>query len=299
MAVVTGQTNNAAENAVFGHNDATSAPSGGGVQGAGVFGLSVSPGAAGVFGANNSAKGVGVQGNGPERGVSGFSDGGAGAVGQSNKASGVLATSANGQGLTALSDNDVGVFAQGGSFAGVFYGAVVVNKGPNPKDPNKHPPTTNGSIVINDGSLFVNKGDVILGSADCAEDFGVSNAAQVEPGTVMVLDEEGDLCESYTAYDKRVAGVISGAGSYKPGLVLDRRPGEDRRVPIALLGKVYCKVDAQYGQVAIGDLLTTSPTPGHAMKATDTVKAFGATIGKALRPLEAGQALVPILVALQ
>jgi hypothetical protein len=35
------------------------------------------------------------------------------------------------------------------------------------------------------------------------------------------------------------------------------------------------------------------------MKATDGTKAFGAVIGKALRVLDSGQALIPILIALQ
>ncbi len=68
---------------------------------------------------------------------------------------------------------------------------------------------------------------------------------------------------------------------------------------LALAGKVYCKVDARFGAVEVGDLLTTAPTPGHAMKADDPVRAFGAVIGKALRPLEAGTGLIPIIVALQ
>jgi hypothetical protein len=62
---------------------------------------------------------------------------------------------------------------------------------------------------------------------------------------------------------------------------------------------VYCKVDAQYSPIEVGDLLTTSPTPGHAMKADDPLKAFGTVIGKALRPLSEGQGLIPILIALQ
>jgi hypothetical protein len=49
----------------------------------------------------------------------------------------------------------------------------------------------------------------------------------------------------------------------------------------------------------VGDLLTTAPTPGHAMKADDPLKAFGAVIGKALRPLPDGQGLIPVLIALQ
>jgi hypothetical protein len=65
------------------------------------------------------------------------------------------------------------------------------------------------------------------------------------------------------------------------------------------MGKVFCKVDAQYGAIDIGDLLTTSPTPGHAMKTSDPLKAFGAVIGKALRPWSSGQGLIPILIALQ
>ena len=65
------------------------------------------------------------------------------------------------------------------------------------------------------------------------------------------------------------------------------------------MGKVFCKVDAQFGAIAVGDLLTTSATPGHAMKTSDPLKAFGAVIGKALRPLADGKGLIPILIALQ
>jgi len=142
-------------------------------------------------------------------------------------------------------------------------------------------------------------GDIKLINADCAEDFDVLEAEQIEPGTVMVLTEEGALRPSSEGYDKKVAGVISGGGDYKPGIVLDKQSSQDHRLPVALLGKVYCKVDAEYAPVKVGDLLTTSPTPGHAMKADDPLKAFGAVIGKALRPLEAGQGLIPILIALQ
>jgi hypothetical protein len=65
------------------------------------------------------------------------------------------------------------------------------------------------------------------------------------------------------------------------------------------LGKVYCKVDAQFGTVEIGDLLTTSPTSGYAMKVNDSARACGAILGKAMRPLKEGRALIPILIALQ
>lgn len=142
-------------------------------------------------------------------------------------------------------------------------------------------------------------GDIRLTNADCAEDFDICDADQIEPGTVMVLGADGKLQPSQSAYDKRVAGVISGAGDYKPGIVLDKQQSRTGRKPIALLGKVFCKVDAEQGAIDIGDLLTTAPTPGHAMKANDPLKAFGSVIGKALRPWTEGQGLIPILIALQ
>jgi hypothetical protein len=132
-----------------------------------------------------------------------------------------------------------------------------------------------------------------------AGDENAVGGDKVEPGSVMVLGAASALHPSQQAYDKRVAGVISGAGDYKPGIVLDTQPSPGNRQPLALMGKVYCKVDAQFGAVEIGDLLTTSPTAGHAMRVDDPFKAFGAVIGKALRPLAAGRGLIPILVSLQ
>jgi hypothetical protein len=152
--------------------------------------------------------------------------------------------------------------------------------------------------VTGDGNMSVT-GDILLTGADCAEQFDVVGSQQPQPGTVVVIDEGGALRESRQAYDKKVAGVVSGAGDYRHGLVLDKRASEEGRIPVALVGKVYCKVDAQYSPIEIGDLLTTSPTPGHAMRAAEAHSAFGAIIGKALRPLEEGQGLIPILIALQ
>jgi hypothetical protein len=142
-------------------------------------------------------------------------------------------------------------------------------------------------------------GDLCLVNQDCAEDFDISGPDEIEPGTVMAIEKEGALQASECAYDQRVAGVISGAGDFRPGIILGKQQSQNKRMPIALLGKVYCRVDAGSSPIQVGDLLTTSPTRGHAMKATDPLKAFGAVIGKALRPLESGQGLIPILIALQ
>jgi hypothetical protein len=144
-------------------------------------------------------------------------------------------------------------------------------------------------------------GDITLADSDCAEEFDLedSSTGEPSPGSVMVIGDEGSVRLSTSAYDKRVAGVISGAGAFKPGITLGRQNSDRRRLAIALMGKVFCKVDTVNGPIRVGDLLTTSSTPGYAMKADDPLKAFGAVIGKALRPLKEGQDLIPVLVALQ
>ena len=55
-------------------------------------------------------------------------------------------------------------------------------------------------------------------------------------------------------------------------------------------------MDATSAAIGVGDLLTTAEVPGHAMKVSDTTRAIGAIIGKALAPLAAGRQLIPILV---
>ena len=157
-----------------------------------------------------------------------------------------------------------------------------------------------GHLFVNDGHVRVAKGDVILETAaDCAEYFDIAAPESVEPGTVMIMTEKEVLEISATCYDRRVAGIVSGAGDSRPGLLLDGQRLSEHRLPIALIGKVFCKVDASSAAVDVGDMLTTSATPGHAMKASDMARAFGSVIGKALRPLPEGRGLIPVLVALQ
>ncbi|HEV2856583.1 MAG TPA: hypothetical protein VHC97_27600 [Thermoanaerobaculia bacterium] len=141
-------------------------------------------------------------------------------------------------------------------------------------------------------------GDVSLAHADCAEDWDLADGELSVPGAVMVLDEQGALRQCRREYDTAVAGVISGAGRFKPGIVLDRRDSGRPRAPLAMMGKVFCQVDASFGAIRAGMLLTTSPRPGHAM-AADRAKAFGAVLGKALQPFPEGSGLVPVMVSLQ
>jgi hypothetical protein len=110
----------------------------------------------------------------------------------------------------------------------------------------------------------------------------------------------GKLTLSAQAYDRRVAGVISGAGGVKPGVTMGQEGTlADGQHPVALSGRVYVWADASRGAIKPGDLLTTSPTPGHAMKAANPTKAQGAIIGKAMTGLKSGKGLVLALVTLQ
>ena len=141
----------------------------------------------------------------------------------------------------------------------------------------------------------------IRGGADVAEPFEMTKPDEMEPGTVVVIDEDhaGHLMKSTESYDTRVAGIISGAGGVKPGLRLHQEGVMEGDHHVALSGRVYVKADASFGKIKPGDLLTTSSTAGHAMKVQDHDKARGAILGKAMSRLDKGTGLVLVLVTLQ
>ena len=307
--------------AVVGINDNDSGSAGPGVygesKGTGVWGQSKTW--MGVFGHSESTTGgAGVMGEAVGSGVIGKSQtwmgiygetqsttGGAGVWGEHKaNGTGTVGKSVGGVGVWGVSETNEGVHAETKSATVAAIAAFNLN--PNglgaaifakKEGTQGHAGFFEGNVWVS-GELGVGK-DIILANADCAEDFNTADAPSIEPGTVMVLGDDESLHRSCHSYDKRVVGVVSGAGNYKPGIVLDKQQAQSNRKPIALLGKVYCKVDASYAPIEVGDMLTTSDTPGHAMRATDLLKAFGAVVGKALRPLREGQGLIPILVALQ
>ncbi len=286
----------------------------------------------------NAGAGRGVEGNATTgTGVVGTSDTGIGIWGHSNELTGAGGVSETGHGVHGVSTQEHGVVGDSlGIGVGVF-GASAMGEGVHGETNsptvaaiagfNNNPNGTGAAIfgrkvgevghagffdghahVTRDfavdgnhmvlGSIFAGV-DVVLPNADCAEDFTIEGLADAEPGTVMVTTEAGTLAPCSGEYDTCVAGVISGAGSYRPALILDRAAICPDRKPIALCGKVWCKVDAGGAPIRVGDLLTTSSTTGHAMRATDRARAFGAVLGKALAPLAGGRGLIPILVCLQ
>lgn len=139
----------------------------------------------------------------------------------------------------------------------------------------------------------------ITGGSDLAEYFELTEDAK--PGLVVAIDPQrpGKLALARGAYNRRVAGVISGANNLSAGMVLPDLAASENSSPVALSGRVWVYCDATRHPIQPGDLLTTSSIPGHAMKVINHTKAQGAIIGKAMTMLNSGRGLVLVLVTLQ
>lgn len=143
----------------------------------------------------------------------------------------------------------------------------------------------------------------IRGGADLAESFKVNNPVDaVQAGMVVSIDPEhpGEMKLSSSSHDRKVGGIISGAGGLRVAIHLGDKPdAKDGFRQVALTGRVYVKATATSGAIQPGDMLTTSSIPGHAMKVTDYNKAQGAIIGKAMTTINPETGLVLVLVTLQ
>lgn len=252
----------------------------------------------GLFG--TSQTGTGVQGQSGDSGDAPNADLPAGVVGSSNANYGVYGSSANADGVKGACSSPLHAGVSGintapvGPNAPAAFGVWAWSNNTGVYGRGTPAAYFEGDVQVTGDLVLVNS----PAHGDVAEDFDVEDDPSCqEPGTVLVIGACGKLRASTEAYDTRVAGVISGAGELRPAIVLQRVESGERRSPVALLGKTFCKVDATFGKVSAGDLLTTSPRPGHAMTVTDRVLAVGAILGKALSSLETGCGLIPILVS--
>ena len=172
------------------------------------------------------------------------------------------------------------------------------------------------------------QGDVVvLGGKDAALTFGVNDNIPIP---------EADMAQE--AYDTRVCGIVADVhGEVTKRAERETAPGMEAPKPrrgrgarataearpraftteeldelksgevkpgqigtmVTLGAYAHCKVDAKYGAIEVGDLLTTSPTKGHAQKVVEPEKAVGAIIGKALGSRERGRGKIPVMVLLQ
>jgi hypothetical protein len=302
-ATVRGE-NSANGNGVVGSSDSNDGMFGTSRTGNGVRGLSVnghgvygqSSVAVGVFGKSSQFEGVRGESSATySGGVVGYNlNTGVGVYGQSDRGIGVQARSVNGTGVDGGSTNGIGVYgiSQGANGFGGFFrntgGGIALNV---------EGRTRTGVLEITGGADFAENFDISV-----AETTALATTTKVEAGMVVSIDpaNPGKLQLSARSYDRRVAGIISGAGGVKPGMMMSQAGTlADGQHPVALTGRVYCWVDASQGAIEPGDLLTSSATPGHAMKAVDPAKAQGAIIGKAMTGLKEGKGLVLVLVTLQ
>lgn len=137
--------------------------------------------------------------------------------------------------------------------------------------------------------------------ADVAERIDITEA--VEAGDVVEIDPDtpGKFRKAREALSTRVAGIITAA----PAIVLNNRFNaeedrwEDNRPMVALAGRVPVKAIAKYGEIKVGDLLTSSPIPGYAMVCPEAARCIGAIVGKALEPLNEGVGKIEVQVMLR
>lgn len=263
-----------------------------------------------VYAASHAATGVYATST-SGRGVEGWSTSNYGVTGDSQSFAGVRGTSVSAAGTEGWSTNNAGVFGTSTNADGIYgishsataAGIHGANDKGGPAGRFDGPVQINGNVGIA-GNMNIS-GDIVFGGGvlatgnDCAERFDLAPGEQADAGSVVIVLEGGLIAPCAQAYDKRAAGVVSGAGSFRPAVILGDPDAGSSQSPVALLGRVCCKVDADLAPVEPGDMLTTSPTAGHAMKASDPARAFGAVIGKALGRLESGKGLVPMLVCLQ
>ena len=153
----------------------------------------------------------------------------------------------------------------------------------------------------------------------CRKDSGsdyaewIESNEEIEDGMVVSADPENDnkVVSSKNAYDKTVLGIVS----TKPGWLVGVESATT--VKLALTGRVPVKVTTDNGIIERGDLLTTSSTPGYAMKfelletngdmsmqeLSDTInqneQRRNSILGKALEPCNEETCKIMVLITLQ
>jgi hypothetical protein len=238
-----------------------------------VFGIST--GGNGLSGRSDTNDGiVGVTLSPTKSGVWGHSVAGVGVTGSSTTNDGVVGTTtvAGKSGVYGWSSQGIGVTASSDNGTALF---------------------------VNGTSIFKKYASFEGGHGDIAENYRAGEP--LSAGDVVVIGEGMTLVLARQGSDTRVAGVIAG----DPSLRLAGGIPNDEGVPLAVVGRVPCKVDATYGAIEAGDLLVTSPTPGHAMKADpillngEPLYRPGTLLGKALEGWTEGTGVIEVLVTLQ
>ena len=189
---------------------------------------------------------------------------------ESDNFGGVFTCTASGSGTRAI-------YATGGEYAGYFNGNVYVN----------------GNVTATSYS-------------DIAEVYNLREENDIELGDVVVVDTDSSntLRKSTMPYSRNVAGVIS--GPEQAFIIMGKKENLPNDKPLALAGRVICKVTTENGSIKPGDLLVTSSIPGFAMKAEPigeinghSIYPYGCILGKALESFNGDEGEILILVCLE
>lgn len=236
--------------------------------------------------------------------------GGHGLSGASQSHTGTEGASQSGVGVHGLSSSGPGVKGESNSGPGLLCSTI---QGLNVIEARR----------LNQVVFVVRQNGAVLadgpfgGPADFAEMLPVSGRASAyAPGEVLVIGPDGKLTRATEPNATNLAGVYS----TDPGFVGDMRlrsrglsaidhspsaseaEADEAWLPVALVGVVPVNASAENGAIRPGDLLTTSATPGHAMRAEPVriggaaIHPTGAILGKALEPLESGTAKITVLL---
>ncbi|MEK7059291.1 MAG: hypothetical protein AAB971_00860, partial [Patescibacteria group bacterium] len=143
--------------------------------------------------------------------------------------------------------------------------------------------TVNGTVTENYTVAYINAAWRIVGlnsgtaqgangsdTADFAEWIPYAGSVAPQPGEVLSLDSGGNaVITSSVPYDRHLVGVVSSSPYDVAGA------DDGHSVILALTGRVPVKVSLENGPIQAGDSLTSSSTPGVAMKATKAGKIIG------------------------
>jgi hypothetical protein len=283
---VVGEAQSADRSGVYGHSVEGFGVTGSSEDGAGVQGLSTD-GPGGLF---NSSDDDGIEVCASDHGVHVLS-----------AWHGVLIDSARGDGILINYAAEDGIDISGVGWDGITVGNIgrhgLVLWGPPGGDYIQagRLPTVDFKVT-NDGEVWSEGYHTNPDFAELMSFQGV--AAACEPGDVLAVSADSDRAVALASepYSTMVMGVYS----EKPGLVGSPHVMEgqgDHEVAVAIVGIVPCKVSAENGPIRRGDLLVTSSTAGHAMRADTPTP--GTILGKALGELESGTGVIDVLVTLQ
>jgi len=269
--------------------------------------------ATGVLGSDSDSGGLGYVGYGTMGVLGAGSGAGTGVRGTSTSGNGLEGQSGSGMGVRGVSSSSYGVQGESSSYIAVravAAGGVValqaVNTGGGDLidafSSTKRFRVTNLGSVYADGRYYCGAADTCFNTgvgADVAERIDASET--LEAGDVVEVDADlpGSFRRARTAGSPLVAGVISTTPAVTLNnndlADLDAGTRTDTRPLIALVGRVPVKACAEEGPIKPGDLLTSSSTPGHAMRAPADPQP-GTVVGKALGALAGGCGVLEMMV---